>query len=153
MPGETGEVVATCLMRNYQIFIRYRLGDVAAWDSETCPCGRAMPIIKEVVGRIEDVVIGPDGRQMVRFHGVFTKQPHVGEGQIIQETLDRIHVKIVPSGDFDSTDVQDIIYRVQQRMGEGVKVDVEIVTEIPRTKAGKFQAVISNVAKNNLLKL
>lgn len=151
-PGETGEVVATCLMRNYQVFIRYRLGDLAAWDSEACPCGRAMPIIKEVVGRIEDVVIGPDGRQMVRFHGVFINQPHVREGQVIQESLDHIRVKIVPTGNFGTPDVQDIIHRVQQRLGESIRVDVETVTEIPRTKAGKFQAVISNIMKDRTSK-
>jgi phenylacetate-CoA ligase len=149
-PGEVGEVVTTCLMRNYQIFIRYRLGDLAAWDSESCPCGRAMPVIKEVVGRIEDVVIGPDGRQLVRFHGVFINQPHVREGQIIQEAPDHIRVKVVPCNGFGAADVEDIIHRVQQRLGENVRVDVQPVQDIPRTKAGKFQAVISNVATEKL---
>jgi phenylacetate-CoA ligase len=145
-PGETGEVVATCLMRDYQPLIRFRLGDVAAWDPESCPCGRAMPVIKEVIGRIEDVVVGPDGRQMVRFHGVFVDQPHVREGQIVQETLDRVRVKVVPCAGFGDADVRDIMARVQQRLGKEVKVIVEPVTEIPRTKAGKFQAVVSLLA-------
>jgi phenylacetate-CoA ligase len=144
-PGEIGEVVATCLFKKYQVLIRYRLGDLAAWDPDPCPCRRSMPIIKEVVGRIEDVVIGPDGRQMVRFHGVFVNQPHILEGQIIQESLDHIRVKIVPSDDFGPIDVQDIISRVQQRLGKEVNVSVETVQEISRTKSGKFQAVISNL--------
>jgi phenylacetate-CoA ligase len=84
LPGEAGEVVATSLMRTYQPLIRFRLGDVAMWDAEPCPCSRQMPVIKEVIGRIEDVVMGPDGRQMVRFHGVFVNQTHVQEGQIVQ---------------------------------------------------------------------
>jgi len=145
-PGEVGEVVATCMFKNYQILIRYRLGDLAAWDPEPCPCGRAMPVIKEIVGRIEDVVRGPDGREMVRFHGIFVNQPHVREGQIIQETLNQIRVKVVPTEEFDLTDRRDIIHRVQQRLGEGVAVAVETVSEIPRTKAGKFKAVISQVS-------
>jgi phenylacetate-CoA ligase len=144
-PGEIGEIVATCLFKKYQIFIRYRLGDFAAWDPDPCPCGRALPVIKEVVGRIEDVVVGPDGRQMVRFHGVFVNQPHVCEGQIIQEELDHIHVKIVPASGFGADDIQDIIGRVQQRLGSGVNVTIEEVGSIPRTKAGKFQAVISHL--------
>lgn len=143
VPGEVGEVVATCLMRNYQPFIRYRLGDLAAWDEGPCPCGRAMPVIKEVVGRIEDVVVGPDGRELVRFHGIFVQQPHVVEGQIIQEALDKIRVKVVPASGFGVKDEQDIIQRVQQRLGDSVKVIVEQVNEIPRTKAGKFKAVVS----------
>jgi phenylacetate-CoA ligase len=147
-PGEAGEVVVTTLARTYHPLIRFRLGDVAMWDSESCPCGRQMPVIKEVIGRIEDVVVGPDGRQMVRFHGIFVNQPHVIEGQIIQEALDFIRVKVVPSDGFGAADIQDIVHRVHQRLGEKVEVVVEPVTEIPRTKAGKFQAVISHLDKN-----
>lgn len=142
-PDEAGEVVVTVLSRAYQPLIRFRLGDMAMWDAEPCPCGRQMPVLKEVLGRIEDVVIGPDERQMVRFHGVFVNQPHIREGQIIQEASDVIRVKVVPSDGFSASDIQDIVHRVQQRLGERVKVVVEPVTNIPRTKAGKFQAVIS----------
>jgi phenylacetate-CoA ligase len=147
LPGEAGEVVVTSLSKTYQPLIRFRLGDVAMWDAEPCPCGRQMPVIKEVVGRIEDVVVGPDGRQMVRFHGVFVNQPHVREGQIIQEALDLICVKVVPSDGFGQTDVDEIVHRIQQRLGGSVNVIVESVDEIPRTKAGKFQAVISKMAR------
>lgn len=142
-PGETGEIVATCLMRDYQPLIRFKLGDLATWDAEPCSCGREMPVIKEVVGRIEDVIVGPDGRQMVRFHGIFANQPNVVEGQIIQEDLRRIRVKIVPCSGFGDMDAKDIVGRVQQRLGAEVEVVVELVKEIPRTKAGKFKAVLS----------
>jgi len=145
MPGEVGEVVVTSLSRTYQPLIRFRLGDMAMWDSEACPCGRQMPVINEVLGRIEDVVVGPDGRQMVRFHGVFVNQPHVLEGQIVQETLDCIRVKVVTTNGFGKNDVQDITDRIQQRLGPSVMVIVEPVLSIPRTQSGKFQAVISNL--------
>ena len=107
-----------------------------------------MPVIREVVGRIEDVVIGPDGRQMVRFHGVFVNQPHVQEGQVIQESLSQITVRVVPTKDYTEEDTQDIIQRIRQRLGANVDVTVEQVTNIPRTKSGKFQAVISHLKKN-----
>lgn len=149
-PGQTGEVVATCLIRSYQPFIRYRLGDLAMWDVEPCQCGRAMPVLKEVVGRVEDVVIGPDGRQMVRFHGIFADQPHVQMGQIIQETLNGIRVKVMPTEGFGPEDVQDIICRVQQRLGPQVEVTVEPVTNIPRTPAGKFKAVVSLLCEQKI---
>lgn len=141
-PGEVGEVVTTSFVRGYQPFVRYRLGDLAAWSTEPCSCGRKLPVLQEVVGRMEDVVLGPDGRQMVRFHGIFVDQPHVVEGQIVQEELDCIRVKVVPTEGFDSADEKDIVARIQQRLGE-VKVVVEVVKEIPRTKAGKFKAVVS----------
>ena len=144
-PGEVGEVVTTCLIRTYQPIIRFRLGDLAAWDPEPCPCGRQMPVIKEVVGRLEDIVTGPDGRQMVRFHGIFIDQPYVVEGQIIQEKIDEFTVRIVPAPGFSGSDVQDIIHRMQQRLGQDIHVTVEQVDKIPRTKAGKYRAVISKV--------
>jgi phenylacetate-CoA ligase len=146
-PGEVGEVVTTCLMRSYQPLIRFRLGDLAAWDPEPCPCGRQMPVIKEVVGRIEDVVIGPDGRQLVRFHGIFTDQPHVIEGQIIQESLDNVTVRIVPSEGFIDADILDIKSRINKRLGHQVHIDVQLVERIQRTKVGKFKAVISKLNK------
>jgi phenylacetate-CoA ligase len=146
-PGEAGEVVATSFVRTYQPFIRYRLGDIAMWDTEPCPCGRQMPVIKEVIGRIEDMVIGPDGRKMVRFHGIFVDQPHIREGQIIQEAIDRIRVKIVPTDGFSDEDICDVQHRVQQRLGNSVYVTVEKVKEIQRTKSGKFRAVICQLSE------
>jgi phenylacetate-CoA ligase len=147
-PGEVGEVVATCLMRDYQPLIRFRLGDMAEWADRACACGRAMPLLLEVTGRIEDAVVGPDGREMVRFHGIFVEQPNVREGQIIQEELRRIRVKVVTANGFGEADTQDIVRRVQQRLGAQVEVIVEPVSDIPRTKAGKFQAVVSLLPRN-----
>ena len=142
-PGESGEVVTTCLIRDYQPLIRFRLGDVAAWSPDPCPCCRAMPVLREVIGRTEDVVVGPDGRVMVRFHGVFTDQPHVRLGQVVQESPDRIRLRVVPAEGFGEADERDLAGRVHQRLGATVTVIVERVERIPLTKAGKFQAVIS----------
>jgi phenylacetate-CoA ligase len=142
-PDEPGEVVATCVLRGLQPLVRYRLGDQAVWSGDPCPCGRSLPVIKEVLGRVEDVVVGPDGRQMVRFHGIFVNQPHVREGQIIQERLDRIRVRVVPAAGYGEADERDIVGRVQQRLGPGTEVVVEAVDQIPRTAAGKFQPVVS----------
>jgi phenylacetate-CoA ligase len=140
-------VVVTVLSRVYQPLIRFRLGDVAAWDDAPCSCGRAMPVIKEVLGRMEDIVVGPDGRQMVRFHGVFVNQPHIREGQIVQEALDRIRAKVVTTDGFNENDKAEITHRIQQRLGPSVNVIVESVASIPRTSAGKFKAVISQLPK------
>jgi phenylacetate-CoA ligase len=146
-PGETGEVVTTSLLREYQPFIRYRLADVAMWDSEPCSCGRSMPILREVVGRTEDVLVSPDGRYMVHPYGSLTNEPNVWAWQVIQETLSRIRVKVVPTDGFDSRDVRNIISRLKQRLGPHAEVIVEPVDEIPRTAAGKFKLVVSLLHK------
>ncbi len=147
-PGEVGEVVSTSLLNTYQPLIRYRLGDLAAWDPEPCQCGRHMPVIQEVVGRLEEVVTGPDGRQLVRFHGIFTDQPHIIEGQIIQETLHDFSVKVVVTDGFSAQDEINIQNRMHQRLGPDIKITINKVPSIPRTASGKFIAVISKVKQS-----
>ncbi len=144
-PGEAGQVVTTCLLHDHQPLVRFRLGDVAAWSPEACACGRSMPVLQEVVGRTEDVVTGPDGRELVRFHGVFVDQPHVRLGQVVQESVDRIRLRIVAADGFGAADERDLVARVRQRLGPSVQVTVEIVDRIPLSAAGKFQAVVSHV--------
>ena len=144
-PGQLGEVLSTGFIRPGQPMIRYRNGDRAAFSEETCPCGREMPVLKEVLGRIEDTIYGPDGRRMVRFHGIFVEQPNVRAGQIVQESLEHIRVRIVPAENFGEADELDIIQRVQQRLTESVIVTVEQVDALPRTKSGKVRAVVSHL--------
>lgn len=145
-PGEIGEVVATTFIRDYQPLIRYRLGDLAAWHPDPCPCGRAMPVIQEVTGRIEDVVQSPDGRQLVRFHGIFVDLPNVRYGQIVQQSLDLIQVKVVADEDLTEDDSNEMRRRVRERMGSAVDVEVHVVDEIPRDDSGKFRPVISKIS-------
>lgn len=145
-PGTVGEVLATGFIRPSQPMIRYRIGDRAVLSEKPCACGRHMPVLEEIIGRLEDTVYGPDGRRMVRFHGIFTDQPHIREGQIIQERLDLIRVRVVPQEGFDQQDVQDITQRIHQRLSEKVSVVVETTDHIERTASGKFRAVISNLS-------
>lgn len=146
--GEPGEIVATGLLNFEQPLIRYRTGDLAVWSDEPCPCGREMPVIKELVGRLEDTVIGPDGREMVRFHGIFVGLPHIREGQVIQETLSEFRVRLVVQPDFNEYDRQVIYKRFFDRLGP-IELKIELVDHIERTERGKFQAVISNVNRDS----
>jgi phenylacetate-CoA ligase len=94
--GEVGEIVATSFINFDQPLIRYRIGDmIALSENQHCDCGRLMPIVKEIIGRIEDTVVGADGRQIVRFHGIFIDLPEIIEGQIIQHTFTEYEVKVV----------------------------------------------------------
>jgi phenylacetate-CoA ligase len=147
-PGEIGEVVMTGFANPNQIFIRYRIGDLGAWGIEPCPCGReSLPVLGELVGRLEDTVVGPDGRETVRFHGLFIDLPGVLEGQVIQESLSRFVVNIVPSPSYSRPDAEAIRARMVTRLGAQVSVEVHELDTIPREPNGKFRAVISRVQR------
>jgi phenylacetate-CoA ligase len=144
-PGVQGRILCTSLLNEAQPLIRYELGDLAAWAEKPCPCGRDhLPVLKEVVGRLEEVVTGPDGRQMVRFHGLFIDLPKVVEGQVIQEALDQFTVRVVALDGFGEEEARVIRNRLIERLGN-VKVNLERVPAIPRTEHGKFRAVISKL--------
>lgn len=145
-PGESGEIITTGLLNFAQPLIRYRIGDVACSSVINCPCGRQMPIIHELIGRLEDVVIGPDGRETVRFHGVFVGVPHIREGQIVQEELNKFIIRLVVDQGFNMDDRQTIYRRFVQRLGQ-IDLEFDFVDHIERTQGGKFRSVISKVQR------
>ena len=61
-----GEVVCTGLQNTLQPLIRYLIGDTARWALErSCPCGRRLPILEGIDGRVEDSCYTRDGRRVV----------------------------------------------------------------------------------------
>lgn len=148
-PGELGEMVVTGFANVGQIFIRYRIGDLASWAGEACACGRdTLPLLSNLVGRIEDTVVTPDGRETVRFHGLFIDLPGILEGQVIQEDYTRFCVKVVPTKKYSSADRDTICARLKTRLGTAVEITVCEVVEIPREANGKYRSVLSRVNRN-----
>jgi len=43
--GETGEVVISNLYGRGTVLLNYRLGDLAHWSEQPCPCGRTLPLL------------------------------------------------------------------------------------------------------------
>lgn len=145
-PGQMGAVYCTGFLNYDQPLIRYRIGDQVVLSAKTCNCGRDMPVVDEIVGRLEDVVYGRDGREMVRFHGIFVGLKTVKMSQVIQHSLDELILKIVPDGRLDTAEKQLMIQRVQSQLGN-IRVVVEEVEDLPKTGNGKIKAVISTVKK------
>ncbi len=143
--GKSGEAICTGLLNFDQPLIRYRMGDQLRLRGTRGSEGREMPIVEEIVGRLEDVIYTPDGRKMVRFHGVFIDLPHVLEGQVIQKTLDVFVVKVVTLSGFSTKEEGVIVERMKSQLGNNVEVAVIPVSEIPRTKNGKFRSVVSEL--------
>jgi phenylacetate-CoA ligase len=146
-PGQAGEVVCTGLVNFDQPLIRYKIGDVMVLGESGCACGRQMPVIQEIIGRVEDTVIGKDGREMVRFHGIFVDLTNLIEAQIIQHDLNRFEIKVVTNGNWTEEEGLVIKKRLVSQLGE-VATEIHVVDSIPRNKNGKFQAVISHVKRN-----
>jgi phenylacetate-CoA ligase len=146
--GESGRLVGTGLLNEDMPLIRYEVGDRTALadDEDKCPCGRGLPALRPVEGRLDDVIILRDGRRLGRLGPVFHTDLPIREAQIIQEALNDIRVLVVPERGY-SLDVGRIIEnRLRDRVGTDVCIRMETVASIPRGPNGKFRAVVSRVA-------
>lgn len=143
-PGEEGELVCTGFLNYDQPLIRYKIGDVVrlAEDQQT-KCGRNFVVVDEIIGRSEDTVVGKDGREMVRFHGIFADLENVVKAQIVQEEIDKFTINVLTQG-LLPIEKQTILSRMKSQLGE-VKVLINEVDDIPVGANGKFKAVISKV--------
>lgn len=147
--NKPGNVYCTGFVNFDQPLIRYAIGDSMIMSNETCTCKRSMPVIKEILGRVEDVVIGFDGREMVRFHSIFNGLNSVAQAQVIQHKIGEIIIKAVPTNKTINEEEKQLMKdRIVSQLGE-VNVIIEQVPEIPLTANGKFKAVISTVKRQS----
>lgn len=144
--GSVGRIICTGLLNPDMPLIRYEIGDrgAVAKAEDRCKCGRALPMLLQVEGRMDDVVFTPDGRRIGRLDPIFKGDMSIREAQIIQECLDMFRIRFVPTANYTPAEGQDIAQRLRDRVGE-VEVKLEAVDSIPRTKNGKFRAVINNL--------
>ncbi len=146
-PGEEGAVYCTGLLNYDQPLIRYKIGDQLILSDKTCTCGRAMPLVLEIAGRVEDTIVGKDGREMVRFHSIFNGLHAIKKSQVVQMNADDIIVKVVTDNRIDKQGIETIQQRIISQLGN-MNVFVEEVDDIPLTSNGKFKAVVSHLKRN-----
>lgn len=151
LPAEDGysELVGTGFNNMAMPLIRYRCGDLVrrAPAHQRCACGRAFPIIEEIVGRADDFIKLPDGRRMAAClaGNMFRGVPGVLQGQIRQDDPDALTVLIVPSKDYTDVTAQTLQANARARIGASLSCHVKLVADIPRTARGKFKSVVCNV--------
>lgn len=138
---EEGQLIVSLLSDYSMPIIRYAIGDRGALSSKTCTCGRGLPMLKCVTGRIIDFFKTMDGRIVYGdyFTHLFYPCTNVKQFQVIQDAIDHILVKLV----FFDKDVDNKGFyfekenEIKKAMGEGTKVDFKIVDDIPVSKSGK----------------
>jgi phenylacetate-CoA ligase len=140
--GQEGRVICTSLLNRAQPLIRYDVGDIGRWAERPCACGRDhLPVLAEIVGRVEDMVIGPDGREMMRLCSL-QSVPHVIACQVVQHRLDALTVRVIPSDGFSAIDERKIREILGTRRLGDVNIRIERVAELERTASGKVRRVI-----------
>jgi len=143
--GRAGRMICTALLSSHMPLIRYSMGDrsILSIEDQPCGCGRSLPRIRSFEGRTADIMLTADGSPVGVLDTIFDVDMPIREGQIIQESLHSIRVRVVPGRGFGERHRRSLAQGVRMRMGPNVEVPIETVESIPRTKAGKFRVQIS----------
>lgn len=144
-----GKIVCTGFASPEFPFIRYEIGDIGVWEKtgKICACGRESKIISRIEGRIDDYVLTPEGRRIMRFDYIFKDTQNVEESQVIQEKLGEIKLKIVRRPRYNSQEESYITQEIAKWISPKLKVNFDYVDEIEREPNGKFTAVKSLINK------
>jgi len=140
--GEMGYIVVTDLTNFAFPFIRYAIGDMAIMATAPCPCGRTYPLLKELVGRSTDIlVVGDRHIHGEFFTHLFYDRPEVRQFQVVQETANRLRVRIVPrDGAFSTAEIEQLMRR---KAGNEAEIQFEFVDHIPPQKSGKYRFTVN----------
>jgi phenylacetate-CoA ligase len=159
--GHAGQVVVTDLFNRATPLIRYSgLGDYAIRKESPCPCGRPLPLLARVEGRMVDSVILPNGRTVHPYSLTLALEdiPHLHKFQIRQERANYIRVLLVKDRRQEAENVtfspsgalgRSILKRLGTILTDQVKVELETTESIP-TKPGhrKYATVVSLVRRD-----
>jgi len=153
VPVERGtgyRVLGTNVTNRAFPLIRYDVGDVAQVSGQTCDCGRPGRIIDAIDGRREDYVVLPNGALVGRLDHIFKNQVHVREAQIYQPDLTRVVLRLVEARDFTMRDERALVAAARTWLGDSLRIEIEHLEALPRTRTGKLRFVVSDVAAAGL---
>jgi phenylacetate-CoA ligase len=144
----TGEVVITDLSNYGMPLLRYANGDMATAAGHTCPCGRGLPLLGRIDGRVLDIIRTPDGRALPGefFPALLCSTKGVAGFQLVQRRLDRLDLTVARGEGFNDDSLARIHQEIHKILGDGIELNCQLVDEIPLTRSGKTRLTISELA-------
>jgi len=144
-PGAAGQVVISNLVNRGTVLLNYRLGDVAAASATPCPCGRTLPMLEDLEGRVEDMLPLPDGRLLHprAVWGVVRDCPAVLQYQVVQRgPADFVLRLVIAPADFERV-AAGLAQRLEHLLGAGARVHPERHERLAAERSGKLRLVVA----------
>lgn len=121
---------------------RYMIGDKGEFS--TCHCGRKSQVLnRHVLGRVRNMVVGPDGKRSWPLFGTIAycdRVPNLKKFQAVQETQQKVVFKA--QGNLDSSDLEEIERILNETLGDYYQYEVQIVDSFPAGKHEEFICLI-----------
>lgn len=146
-PGETGRVVATPLHNFAMPLVRYEVGDYAEVGAP-CPCGRGLPVLTRIVGRVRNMLVTASGERYWPTFGSrgFTEIAPVLQHQFVQKRFDLIEARLVTRSPLTAQQEDGLRRHVLSRLPPGFELKFVYCDKIPRSAGGKYEDFMSEVA-------
>jgi phenylacetate-CoA ligase len=145
LPGEEGRIVATGLHNRAFPLLRYDTRDYAVQSGRACSCGRALPLIERLTGRLDDRLLTVDGRWVSGLPFPFWFVKGIRKAQLVQEEPLALDVYLVPDRDYNGEGESDLRADYKERLGEAMDIRIHRVEEVPFVKTRKFKFVVSKL--------
>ena len=141
--GEFAELVVTSL-RQFKIpLIRYALKDIVELqDNEIpCGCGCKMPMVKQIIGREDDLLWTRERGFVGRMDTAFKGLKHIVKSQIVQKTPKLLEVYSIVDNHYNKKIEEAFNKNLHERLGQSIVIKFHYVDNISLGNAGKFDAV------------
>lgn len=150
--AKSGRLVITSFTTEATPLIRYDIGDSITLEEETkiCDCGNNNPMVKEILGRIDDYIYSPETGKINLGNVSNTLKDTRGilKFQVIQDSLNKISINLVVDEDEYNKGIENrFIQNWRDRVGRRMEIELEYVDDIPVEASGKFR-IVKNLVKH-----
>lgn len=143
-PGDVGRVVVTSLSNYAMPLIRYAIGDYAEVGA-SCICGRGLPVLKRVLGRVRNLLTHPDGSRSWPNFGMrdMLAVLPVRQFQVVQHDLCRLELRLVVDSAVSSAQEQQVKASLARHLGFTGAIEISYHQALERSAGGKFEDFVS----------
>ncbi|MEN5308852.1 phenylacetate--CoA ligase family protein [Chryseobacterium cucumeris] len=149
-PAQSGRLVVTSFTTAATPLVRYDIGDtITLEDAEkTCSCGNNNPLVKEILGRIDDFIYSVENGKINLGNVSNTLKDTKGivRFQAVQNKLDELELYVVVDQDIYSKQIEKVfLENWKDRVGNVMKIHLHYVNEISVEGSGKYRIVKNNI--------
>ncbi len=143
--GESGDVALTDLHNFGMPMVRYLNGDRATYAAAACVCGRGLPLLHSLDGRVLDMIHTPDGRHLPGefFAHTMVEFPEVRKWQLVQTASDALEYRVIAPDGWPQERQDLLLARLRAKCGEALALDVCVVEAIADSASGKRRLTVA----------
>jgi phenylacetate-CoA ligase len=144
------KIVITDLWNYGMPLIRYDIGDYGSFLKGQCTCGRVLPRLGNIAGRVADTLVTPTNRRVsagsLVLYLVDEAPGLIGQVQVVQDALDHLIIRVTKDPPVTEEIKNYQLQTIHRLFGQEMKVTFEEVERIDRERTGKYRFTISSLS-------